>query len=571
MIVSMPDTRVVTVLPGNPRVGGAPLGPRLPPTICRRLAYVNGAPGSLRFTARQNKPMLSENSPTLYCVPERFRLILFCKRAVSSRRGLARLRSMARQLPQKNTGTDAPRRLPTERRGAFFFCVKAFLFGQQEGVMSISRRRILKSTGGGLAGILATGVAPYHFVRNIAKAAEGDTIKVGILHSLSGTIAIIESSLHNAELLAIEEINAKGGVLGKKIQPVVEDPQSMVQVFAEKAKRLLLEEKVVAVLGCYTSASRQSVLPVFEENNGVLLYPTLYEAQECSKNCFYTGAVPNQQLDDFVPWIINTLGRKKFYLIGANYIYPKETNREVKALLQKHGGTTVAEEYSPLGSTEFSTNINKIASSGCDIVFSDLVGDQIVAFYKQFKEFGITAKDIPICTPITTEQEIAAMGAENAIGHYTSFNYFQSVDTPQNKSFVERYKAKYGKDAVTNAVMEAAYFQTYFLAQAIAKVKSTDADALIFDGLPGQEFLAPQGKVKIDEKNHHTWLWARIGKANEQGQFDVVWKSEDWIRPQPWVPYLYPNKNCDFTDKRVLDRVKKPWSQEKNRSGTIDL
>jgi len=235
------------------------------------------------------------------------------------------------------------------------------------------------------------------------------------------------------------------------------------------------------------------------------------------------------------------------------------------------GGTTVAEEYSPLGSTEFSTNINKIASSGADIVFSDLVGDQIVAFYKQFKEFGITAKDIPICTPITTEQEIAAMGPENAVGHYTSFNYFQSVDTPQNKSFVERYKAKYGKDAVTNAVMEAAYFQTYFLAQAIAKVKSTDADALIFEGLPGQEFQAPQGKVKIDEKNHHTWLWARIGKANEQGQFDVVWKSEDWIRPQPWVPYLYPNKTCDFTDKRVLDRVKKPWSAEKNRSGTIDL
>ena len=437
--------------------------------------------------------------------------------------------------------------------------------------MGITRRRILKTTGGGLAAVLASGVAPYGFVRNIVKAAESDTIKVGILHSLSGTIAIIESSLHNAELLAIEEINAKGGVLGKKLQPVVEDPQSLVQVFAEKAKKLLLEDKVVAVLGCYTSASRQSVLPVFEENNGVLLYPTLYEAQECSKNCFYTGAVPNQQLDDFVPWIINTLGRKKFYLIGANYIYPRETNREVKALLLKHGGTTVAEEYSPLGSTEFSTNINKIASSGADIVFSDLVGDQIVAFYKQFKEFGITAKDIPICTPITTEQEIAAMGAENALGHYTSFNYFQSVDTPQNKSFVERYKAKYGKDAVTNAVMEAAYFQTYFLAQAIAKVKSTDADALIYEGLPGQEFLAPQGKVKIDEKNHHTWLWSRIGKANEHGQFDVVWKSEDWIRPQPWVPYLYPNKTCDFTDKRVLDRLKKPWSSEKNRSGTIDL
>ncbi len=361
---------------------------------------------------------------------------------------------------------------------------------------SLKRRSFLKAgatTAAGLA--LTAGNAPYVFVRNIAKAQESGTIKVGILHSLSGTIAIIERSLHNAELLAIEEINAKGGVLGKKLEPVIEDPQSLVQVFAEKAKKLLLEDKVAAVLGCYTSASRQSVLPVFEQYNGVLLYPTLYEAQECSKNCFYTGAVPNQQLDDFVPWILNELGRKNFYLIGSNYIYPKETNREVKALLEKHGGTTIAEEYAPLGHTEFSTNINKIAGSGADIVFSDLVGDSIVAFYKQFRQFGLTADDIPICTPITTEQEIAAMGAENAQGHFTSFNYFQSVESPENASFVERYKAKYGADVVTNAVMEAAYFQTYFLAQAIEKVQGTDPDALIFEGLPGQEFLAPQGKV----------------------------------------------------------------------------
>jgi len=433
--------------------------------------------------------------------------------------------------------------------------------------MTVRRRKFLRNSAATLGALVIGGSAPFYFPRNIAKAQEGDTIKVGILHSLSGTIAIIERSLHNAELLAIEEINAKGGVMGKKIEPVVEDPQSLVQVFNEKAKKLLLEDKVTAVLGCYTSASRQSVLPVFEENNGVLLYPTLYEAQECSKNVFYTGAVPNQQLDDFVPWIINTLGRKKFYLIGANYIYPKETNREVKALLQQHGGETVAEEYSPLGHTEFSTNINKIAASGADVVFSDLVGDQIVAFYKQYKQFGITAEDLPICTPITTEQEIQAMGAENAVGHYTSFNYFQSTNTPENKQFVERFKAKYGEDQVTNAVMEAAYFQTYFLAQAIEKV-GTDADALIFEGLPGQEFQAPQGKVKIDEKNHHTWLWARIGKANEQGQFDEVWVSKDRIRPDPWVDLLYPNKDCDFTDPKVLERLK---SGSKDRSGTIDL
>ena len=432
----------------------------------------------------------------------------------------------------------------------------------------MKRRDFLKRTAATAAGGAAISGFPYFFTRNIAKAQEGSTIKVGILHSLSGTIAIIERSLHNAELLAIDEINANGGVLGKKIEPVVEDPQSMVQVFNEKAKKLLLEDKVAAVLGCYTSASRQAVLPVFEEHNGLLLYPTLYEAQECSKNCFYTGAVPNQQLDDFVPWIINHLGRTRFYLIGANYIYPKETNREVKALLKKYGGEVVAEEYSPLGHTEFSTNINKIAASGADVVFSDLVGDQVIAFYKQFRQFGITADVLPICTPITTEQEVAAMGAENALGHYTSFNYFQSVDTPENQSFVSRYKAKYGANQVTNAVMEAAYFQTYLLAQAIEKAGSTDTDALIFEGLPGQEFQAPQGKVKIDEKNHHTWLWARIGRANEQGQFDVVLKSENWIRPDPWVDLLYPNKDCDFTYKSVIERLK---TDDPNRSGTIDL
>jgi len=334
----------------------------------------------------------------------------------------------------------------------------------------IKRRSFLKGSAATLGALTIGGSAPYYFMRNIAKAAESDTIKVGILHSLSGTIAIIEQSLHNAELLAIEEINAKGGVMGKKIQPVIEDPQSLVQVFAEKAKKLLLEDKVVAVLGCYTSASRQSVLPVFERNNGVLLYPTLYEAQECSKNCFYTGAVPNQQLDDFVPWIIKTLGRKKFYMVGSNYIYPKETNREVKALLKMHGGENVGEEYAPLGHTEFSTIINNIAGSGAEVIFSDLVGDSIVAFYKQYRQFGLTPADLPICTPITTEQEIAAMGPENAFGHYTSFNYFQSVDTPENKVFVERYKAKYGANSVTNAVMEAAYFETYFLAQAIEQL-----------------------------------------------------------------------------------------------------
>ncbi|MCZ6566529.1 MAG: ABC transporter substrate-binding protein [Gammaproteobacteria bacterium] len=432
----------------------------------------------------------------------------------------------------------------------------------------MDRRKFIKNSAvvAGTAAVATITDFPYFFVKKFAKAAAGDTIKVGILHSLSGTIAIIERSLHNAELLAIDEINAAGGVMGKMIEPVIEDTQSMVQVFADKAKKLILEDKVVAVLGCYTSASRQSVLPVFEQYNNVLLYPTLYEAQECSKNCFYTGCVPNQQLDDFVPWLIENVG-PKFYMIGSNYIYPKETNREVKALLKAHGGIDVGEEYAPLGHTEFSTNINKIVAKKPDVVFSDLVGDSVIAFYKQFAGFGLTADDIIIATPITTEQETLAMGPENGIGHLTSFNYFQSVDTPENKKFVTAFKAKYGKNEVTNAVMEAAYFQTFMLAQALEKTQSTDADALIFEGLPGQEYQAPGGLVKIDEKNHHTWLWPKIGRANEEGQFDIIWERDDWVRPDPWVDLLYPNKDCDFTNPGVLERLK---SDSKDRSGTLE-
>jgi len=433
----------------------------------------------------------------------------------------------------------------------------------------MNRRKFIKNSAvvAGTAAVATITDFPYFFVKKFAKAAAGDTIKVGILHSLSGTIAIIERSLHNAELLAIDEINAAGGVMGKMIEPVIEDTQSMVQVFADKAKKLILEDKVVAVLGCYTSASRQSVLPVFEQYNNVLLYPTLYEAQECSKNCFYTGCVPNQQLDDFVPWLIENVG-PKFYMIGSNYIYPKETNREVKALLKAHGGIDVGEEYAPLGHTEFSTNINKIVAKKPDVVFSDLVGDSVIAFYKQFAGFGITADDIIIATPITTEQETIAMGPENGLGHLTSFNYFQSVDTPENKKFVKAFKAKYGKNEVTNAVMEAAYFQTFMLAQALEKTQSTDADALIFEGLPGQEYQAPGGLVKIDEENHHTWLWPKIGRANEEGQFDIIWERDDWVRPDPWVDLLYPNKDCDFTNPGVLERLK---SDSKDRSGTIEI
>ena len=258
-------------------------------------------------------------------------------------------------------------------------------------------------------------------------------------------------------------------------------------------------------------------------------------------------------------------------MIGSNYIYPKETNREVKALLEKHGGETVGEEYAPLGHTEFSTIINKIAGSGADVVFSDPGGRsdrRLLQAVPAVRHHRRGPADLH------ADHDRAGDRGDGAGERARPLHLVQLLPDGRHarrtSQFVERYKAKYGEDQVTNAVMEAAYFQTYLLAQAIEKVGSTDTDALIFDGLPGQEFKAPQGPVKIDEKNHHTWLWARIGKAREDGQFDIVWTSEDRIRPDPWVDLLYPNKDCDFTDPQVLERLKSSGA-DKNRSGTIDL
>lgn len=398
----------------------------------------------------------------------------------------------------------------------------------------------------GLAIAAASGVSvPEIVLRRSPTFAAGNTIRIGILYSLSGTIAIIEKSLHDAALMAIDEINAKGGIDGRKIEPVIKDPASDPNVFNEKAKELVEQDRVNLIMGCYTSASRKAVLPVVERENALLWYPTLYEGEECSSNVIYTGQVPNQQLERFVPYIVKSRGRK-VYLIGSNYIYPKVTNQAVKALLAKNGGTVAGEEYAPLGTSEFSTTINKIARAKPDAVFSDLVGDSVVAFYKQYRDAGITSHDIPIYSPITTEEEIQAMGPENAVGHYTSFDYFQSIDTVENKAFVANFKSRYGKDRVTNAVMHAAYFQTFLLAQAIAKAHSTETTA-VRKGALGQSFKSPEGIVSIDARNQHTSLFERVGRANDRGQFDIVYDSKHSIAPQPWFSPLYPHLTCDHS------------------------
>lgn len=360
-----------------------------------------------------------------------------------------------------------------------------------------------------------------------------DTIKVGILHSLSGTMAISEVSLRDAELMAIEEINAAGGVLGKKIEPVIEDGASDWPTFAEKAKKLLQSDKVATVFGCWTSASRKAVLPVFEENNGLLWYPVQYEGLESSPNIFYTGAAPNQQIVPAVEWLLENKG-KKFFLLGSDYVFPRTANKIIKAQLSAMGGEVIAEEYTPLGHTDYSTIVNKIKSAKPDVVFNTLNGDSNVAFFKQLKDAGITAEDLTTCSVSVAEEEIRGIGAENMKGHLVSWNYYQTTDTPENKEFVSKYKAKYGNDRVTDDPIEAAYIAVYLWVAAVEKAGSIEVEK-VKEAAKGLEFKAPEGTVKIEGENQHLWKPVRIGEVQEDGLIKEIWSTEDAVRPDPYL------------------------------------
>ena len=407
--------------------------------------------------------------------------------------------------------------------------------------MTIKRRDFLKGTAA--VGAAASFGFPHIWIKNadLARAAAGE-IKVGILYSLTGTTAIIETSLNQATILAIEEINASGGINGMKVVPVIEDPASDPATFSQKARKLVVGDNCVSVFGSYTSASRKAVLPVFEKYNNLYWYPTLYEGRECSKNVMYTGAVPNQQQKDFVPWLVKNFG-KKFYLIGSNYIYPKEENNVCKILLKQLGGEVVGEEYVPLGHSEFSSVINKFKETQPNVIFSTVVGDSVVALHRQYKAAGLDPAKMPMASLTTSEEEIAAMGGEFAVGHYTSAPYFMSHDSPENHKFVEAIKKRWGKDKTTNFVSEPAYFQVYLFKQAVEKLgKKELTPPAIREASWGQEFKAPEGLVKVDPDNSHTYLWPKIGQAQADGQFKVIEQTKEWVKPLPY--WAYPQQVC---------------------------
>ncbi len=362
---------------------------------------------------------------------------------------------------------------------------------------------------------------------------EGDTIKVGLLHSLSGTMAISEVTVRDAELLAIEQINAKGGVLGKQIEPIEEDGASDWPTFAEKAQKLISVDKVATVFGGWTSASRKAMLPVFEKNKALLWYPVQYEGLEQSPYIFYTGATTNQQI---VPGLdyLKGQGKKKVFLVGSDYVFPRTANKEIKAYAEANDMEIVGEEYIPLGNQEVATLVNKVVDAKPDAIFNTLNGDTNTAFFKEYKTKGITPESVPIISVSVAEEEVRAIGPEFLAGHLVAWDYYQTTDTPENTAFVAAFKDKYGDDKVTSDPMEAGYVAVNLWAAAVEKAGTTDVDEVI-KAAAGLEFAAPEGMVTVDGPTQHIHKTARIGLIGADGLIKQVSGSEGPIKPDPYL------------------------------------
>ncbi|HYJ57052.1 MAG TPA: urea ABC transporter substrate-binding protein [Mycobacterium sp.] len=361
----------------------------------------------------------------------------------------------------------------------------------------------------------------------------GSTIKVGALNSLSGTMAISEVTVRNAIDLAVEQINGAGGVMGKQIQLVGEDGASEPTVFAEKAEKLISSDCVAAVFGGWTSSSRKAMLPVFEGANSLLYYPVQYEGLEASPNIFYTGATTNQQIVPALDYL-KEKGIKSLYLVGSDYVFPQTANRIIKAYAEANGIEIKGEDYTPLGSTDFSTIVNKVRSADADAVFNTLNGDSNVAFFREYKNVGLTPQAMPVVSVSIAEEEVGGIGVQNIDGQLTAWNYYQTIDTPVNNEFVKAFKAKFGADKPTSDPMEAAYVSVYLWKNTVEKAQSFDVKA-IQDNAGGVTFDAPEGLVTIDGENHHITKTARIGEIRPDGLIYTIWESPGPIEPDPFL------------------------------------
>ncbi|WP_237741512.1 urea ABC transporter substrate-binding protein [Anabaena sp. PCC 7108] len=383
--------------------------------------------------------------------------------------------------------------------------------------------------------------------------ASNQPIKVGILHSLSGTMAISEKSVVDATFLAIEEINNKNGILGRKIQPIIVDGKSDDHTFAQEAEKLITQEKVVTIFGCWTSSSRKTVKPIFEKYNHLLIYPVQYEGLEESPNIVYTGAAPNQQIIPAVKWSFDNLG-KRFFLVGSDYIFPRTANAIIKDQVTALGGKILGEEYIILGSNNVEIAVQRILKTQPDVILNTINGDSNIAFFKALRKSGITSDKIPTISFSIAEEELNYLPREYVVSDYAVWNYFQSINDNINNNFIQNFKTKYGKYRVTSDPIEAGYFGVYLWAQAVTDAGKDEVN-LIKEHIKDQSFKAPEGIVYIDSENQHTWKTVRVGKIKADGQFKIVWNSDKPIRP---LPYPLSRSKADW--EMFVNSLYKTWN-----------
>jgi urea transport system substrate-binding protein len=402
-----------------------------------------------------------------------------------------------------------------------------------------------------VAAVLGTG---WLAVRRHSLRVALPPITVGVLHSLTGTMAISERSVVDATLLAIEEINEAGGLLGREVRAVVMDGKSDSASFALAAEHLISETRASVVFGCWTSASRKTVRPIFERHDHLLFYPVQYEGLEASANIIYTGAAPNQQILPAVRWAFDNLG-KRFFLVGSDYVFPRTANAIIKDQLTALGGEIVGEEYILLGSQDVADAVAKIVAAEPDVILNTINGDSNIPFFRALRMAGISPEQIPTMSFSIGEAELGKFEDNSMQGDYACWSYFQGVDTPENRKFVKRFKRRYGRNRVTSDPLEAAYFGVNLWAQAVRSAGSPDAGQ-VRRALAGQSFDAPEGLVHIDGNNNHCWKFVRIGRVGAQGQFDEVWSSGRPVRPIP-----YPAYRSRVEWDHFLDSLYTGWGQ----------
>lgn len=360
-------------------------------------------------------------------------------------------------------------------------------------------------------------------------------IRVGVLFSDTGVTALVERTQRRAVELALEELNASGGVLGRPIEAVFHDPASEPRRYRQLAEQLLESDGIDVIFGCYMSSTRKAVLPIVERRGGLLFYPTLYEGFEFSPNCIYSGAAPNQNSVGLARYLMQRYG-ERFYLVGSNYVFPYESNRIIRDYISSHGGKVVEERYIPLTAKEedIAQIIDDVRRCEPSVIISTVVGDSTVSLYRAYRKAGFDPGKMPIGSLTTTEPEVARMGSEAAEGHYTSTPYFQSIRSAENERFVKAYQESFGPDQPISSCTEAAYCQVHLFAKAVERADST-AIAKIKQSLPGFEFPAPQGPVRVDQENNHTYLWPRIGRVGSDGQFTIEEESSVPVKPDPYL------------------------------------